>query len=224
MIQSPSLNWIIRTYPQRPLRLSGELGFEGGAERPKTYCSGSASHFIAKHYAKQVLYKNVRTQQFRIHFGFHIFFKVFPMTTWARFLRRALIAALLCSLCLGLQLTYGFQTTGSYEFNRARLLEYVLRYDLETLHFTHKKIDNDLAKSVFGLFLKQLDFQKRLLLQSDVEKLRAFSEQNDPETSFSRLKLAEEGADVLAARIRVVQQMVREILTHDVAFSSQLQT
>lgn len=142
------------------------------------------------------------------------------MSGLSRHVRRLLVLALLCSLCLGLHAVYGFPETGNYELNRARLLGYLVGHDLETLHFSHKKIDENLSKAVLGLFLKQLDFQKRFLLKEDVEKLRSYADQTDNEIFSSKLKLADAGWSILASRVQFVQQMVREILSHPFDFTA----
>lgn len=156
----------------------------------------------------------------RFRFKYPPLRKVLPMSGLSRHVRRLLVPALLCSLCLGLHAAYGFSEPGNYELNRARLLGYLVGHDLETLHFSHKKIDEDLSRAAFGLFLKQLDIQKRFLLKEDVEKLRGYSDRTDNELLFGKLKLADEGASMLAARAQLVQQMVREILSNPFDFTT----
>ncbi len=112
-----------------------------------------------------------------------------------------------------------FENQGSYEYNRARLLAYVLRQDLETFHFTHRKIDKKLSGDAFALFLKQLDFQKRFLLKEDVEKLKAYSDHIDDEIKSARIELPDAAAKILEKRASTVQEMVKEILSRDFDFS-----
>ena len=104
--------------------------------------------------------------------------KVFLMNVFSPRVRRLLVALALCSFFLGLQGAYGFLRPGNYESNRARLLGYLVSHYLETVHFSHKKIDGDISRAALGIFLKQLDPQKRFLLKEDVEKLPTCSEEN----------------------------------------------
>ena len=53
--------------------------------------------------------------------------------------------------------------------NRARLLTYVLKRQVEN-HFSGKAIDDELSLAAFHLYLKQLDYQKRLLLAAEVHR------------------------------------------------------
>lgn len=133
-------------------------------------------------------------------------------------LRRTLILVLLLALFWS-PAAYGFQDLGSYEYNRARLLAYLVKRDLETYHFTHKKIDDKFSEAAFSIYLKDLDGKKRFLLQKDVQKLRAFSDSIDDELNSGRLKLADVGAEMLARRVAVVRDMVNELLSKDFDFS-----
>jgi carboxyl-terminal processing protease len=143
----------------------------------------------------------------------------FAMSIATTRMKRLLAVAVLCSLFLGLHAAYGFPQPGNYEVNRARLLGYLLGHYLETVHFTHRKIDEDISKAALGIFLKELDPQKRFLLKEDVEKLTNFSETNRTEPFSGMLKLADEGASLLAARVRLVEPMVKEILSRPVDFN-----
>jgi carboxyl-terminal processing protease len=112
-----------------------------------------------------------------------------------------------------------FEDHGSYDYNRARLLAYVLRHDLETFHFAHKKFDNKLSEDAFTLFLKQLDYQKRFLLQEDVKKLRVYSDHIDDEIKTAHIELPDAAAKIMEKRAADVQAMVKEILSKDFDFS-----
>ena len=114
----------------------------------------------------------------------------------------------------------GYAQDPKFEANRAKLLSYLIGERLETSHFTHKIIDDTVSEAAFGLYLKQLDFQKTVLLKQEVEKLRRYSRLIDDEIKSGRLELAETGSAILAARVSVVYEMVKEILSGDFDFST----
>ena len=132
------------------------------------------------------------------------------------YLKLCLVSIFLFSLLLGT----GYTQDLKYEANRAKLLSYLIGGRLETYHFSHKIIDDTVSEAAFGLYLKQLDFQKTVLLKGDVEKLRKYSKLIDDEIKSGRLELAEAGSAILAARAPVVYGMVREILSGDFDFST----
>jgi carboxyl-terminal processing protease len=134
-------------------------------------------------------------------------------------MRRFMVVSVLFALLLGLRAAYGFPQPGNYEFNRARLLGYLVSHYLETVHFSHRKIDKDVSKAALGIYLKQLDPQKRLLLKEDVEKLETYSGEEDGESFTTMLKLAGEGASIRDERVRLVERMVKEILSRPFDFT-----
>ena len=73
--------------------------------------------------------------------------------------------------------------------NRARLLTYVLKRQVEN-HFSGKEIDDTLSYAAFDLYLKQLDYQKRLLLAEEVSQLEIFKDRIDDEVQSGRVILA----------------------------------
>lgn len=135
-------------------------------------------------------------------------------------LKRFFVVSFLFSLLFGAGHAQGLDDPAKYEANRAKLLSFMIRGRLEANHFSHKIIDDTVSEAAFGLYLKQLDFQKTILLQEDVEKLRKYSKLIDDEMNSGKLELALTGAATLSARAAVVYEMVKEILSEDFDFST----
>jgi carboxyl-terminal processing protease len=135
-------------------------------------------------------------------------------------LKRFFVFSFLFSLLFVAGHAQGLDQPAKYEANKTKLLSYMIRERLETNHFNHKIIDDTVSEAAFGLYLKQLDFQKTILLQEDVEKLRKYSKLIDDEMNSGKLELAEAGSAALSARAAVVSEMVKEILSKDFDFSA----
>ena len=139
-----------------------------------------------------------------------------------RFLRRAWpIAALLLLLLLPPTLSRASGDTTDFNYNRARLLSYLLREQLPLHHYSHKPIDDALSRAAFGLFLKQLDSQKRFLLKSDVAQLQDFADRIDDELNQGRIILPSFAAELMGQRIAVVEKMVTDLLAGNFDLHSQ---
>lgn len=128
-----------------------------------------------------------------------------------------ILKKLLIPLLVLLLLSPGLATAvpadpGDYDLNRARLLSFVLRQQLVSQHYSHKGLDDELSVAAFGLYLKQLDFQKRFLLKEDVTRLRAYEKKIDDEIATSRLELPLLAAELMDKRVRQAQRMLPEIL------------
>lgn len=130
-----------------------------------------------------------------------------------------LALALLLAIGLLLGPAGGISAWGSLdstqESNRAKLLSYVLRQQLNQHHYSHKAIDDELSRAAFDLYLKQLDFQKRFLIRQDIDQLQPFATLIDNEMLQGRIELPPLAASILETRITQVRRMVAEILKQE---------
>lgn len=123
-----------------------------------------------------------------------------------------------CAVLLALLLLWPLSAVATsesgddFDLNRSRLLSFVLRQQLVSHHYSHKALDDELSAAAFDLYLKQLDFQKRFLLQEDVAQLRRYEKRIDDEINTSRLELPLVAAELLNKRVAQVQQMVPDII------------
>jgi len=108
-------------------------------------------------------------------------------------------------------------TSDELDQNRARLLTYVLRRQVEN-HFSGKAIDNELSRATFHLYIKQLDYQKRLLLAPEVEQLKIFEDRIDEEISSGRVILAPVAFRLLSSGIVRAEKIVKKVLENPFAF------
>ncbi len=143
------------------------------------------------------------------------------MKTYIKSFKKFLIIALLClpGIVSPVGALGGQENHGNLDHNRAKLLAYILGQQLPWNHFSHKEINDDLSKAAFGLYLKQLDFQKKFLLEKDVEKLNAYSILIDDEINLAEPELPTVAAKIQADRVVHVREMVRDILSNDFDFS-----
>jgi len=100
----------------------------------------------------------------------------------------------------------------SEEAGRAKLLSYVLRQQLTQQHFSHKPLDDALSRAAYDLFIKQLDFQKRFLLQEDIDRLNTYATRIDDELTQGELELPVVAGKLLESRVGQVRQIVADIL------------
>ncbi len=117
---------------------------------------------------------------------------------------------------ISLLLTMPFQAlskeTDPFDINRARLIGHMLQQQLGSKHYTQKSADDALSEAAYDLYLKQLDFQKRFLLQEDVDALHQYYDQIDDAIRRGRVELPLLGRELLDKRIEQVQTMLDELL------------
>ncbi|HBT83561.1 MAG TPA: tail-specific protease, partial [Desulfuromonas sp.] len=136
------------------------------------------------------------------------------------------LACLLCLLLAGFFIFGGsaFGTaetadgSAEYQANRAKLISYTLREELTRRHFSHKPLDNTLSMTAFDLYLKQLDGQKRFLLQADIARLRQYAIHIDEELNRGVIELPAVAAGILAERVLKVRDLVQSQIAAPVDF------
>jgi carboxyl-terminal processing protease len=95
---------------------------------------------------------------------------------------------------------------------RNKLIGYMLAKQLPVMHFSDKKIGDSLAFAAFDLYIKQLDYQKRFLLQEDVNGLSIIAPAIDNNLLKGTIVLPDEGYDILSKRIDEVEKKTVELL------------
>ena len=100
---------------------------------------------------------------------------------------------------------------------RNLLIGHMLSKQLPALHYSDKKLDDNLGEAAFGLYLKQLDSQKRFLLQKDVDDLQSFADFIDDNMKNGRVVLPDAGYDILNERISQVTGIVDELIAEGIS-------
>jgi carboxyl-terminal processing protease len=83
---------------------------------------------------------------------------------------------------------------------------------LEQEHLLHKRIDDDVSRAAYAMYVDRLDGQKMFLLKSDVDALKKHETTIDDELRSGSLDLAHEGSKIYVARVGQVEKWVAEIL------------
>ncbi len=109
-------------------------------------------------------------------------------------------------------------TPDELDQNRARLLTYVLRRQVEN-HFSGKAVDDNLSRAAFDLYIKQLDYQKRLLLADEVEQLEIFADKIDDEIQSGRMILAPLAFRLLGNSVARAENLAEKALAEPFDFT-----
>ena len=99
-----------------------------------------------------------------------------------------------------------------FDQRRNRLIGYMLDKELPSVHFSHKKMNESLSMAVFDLYLKQLDYQKRFLLSSDIKMMRSLAPRIADRLEDGTTVLPATGYDIMKERIGQVEKMVGQIM------------
>lgn len=122
-----------------------------------------------------------------------------------------LTVALLLSL-IAAPLALAKSDAPEIDSSRNKLIGYMLSKQLPVMHFSDKVMNDDLASAAFDLYLKQLDYQKRFLLQSDVDKLSLLAPAIDNNLLEGDIVLPDVGYELLTERINETKKISKELL------------
>ncbi|MBC7862814.1 MAG: carboxy terminal-processing peptidase [Bacteroidia bacterium] len=119
------------------------------------------------------------------------------------------IKALTITVCLGL---VSF-TTYKLSFSKNQLILDILMSGLNNAHYAPLKIDDEFSKKAFDLYLKRLDYNKKFLLQSDIDEMAAFRDKIDDEISNGTFQLFNISQQLIVKRIAEKEALYKELLS-----------
>jgi len=126
--------------------------------------------------------------------------------------------SLIFTLLLAVFLFAGFCNADEQDLDQKRnkLIGYMLSKQLPSLHFSDIEVDDNFARATFDLYLKQLDYQKRFLLRSDVDQLRSFADHIDDNLVRGTIVLPATGYDLLTERMGQVEKIVADLQQEEI--------
>lgn len=92
---------------------------------------------------------------------------------------------------------------------------------LEDAHYSPKKFDDTFSKEVFKEYLNQIDPDRQILLQADIEKLRPFETQIDNELRTGRVEFVPALEDIYKVRLEEAASIYKKILANPFDFTKQ---
>lgn len=92
---------------------------------------------------------------------------------------------------------------------------------LQNAHYDAPSVDDEFSVKAFNQYLDNIDANKRLLLQSDVDALRKYETTIDDETKNGTYDLFNASVDILDRQIKNTQEYFEEILTQPFDFDKE---
>lgn len=90
---------------------------------------------------------------------------------------------------------------------------------LENEHYNPRKIDDQFSKDVFDAYLKVLDPEKNLFLQSDIDSLKVFQNSIDDEIHGSRIKFEPSASSIYERRYSEVKVIFDSVISKSFDFT-----
>lgn len=106
-----------------------------------------------------------------------------------------------------------------YTPNKDQILGELLKGTLENYHLSQKKINNNLSRDAFKMYLEKIDYGKQFLTKKDISKLEKFEDEFDDQLKTGDLSIVRMSSQIMHERIPYIQKHVEALLKKDIDFS-----
>ena len=125
-----------------------------------------------------------------------------------------LFILLFCPLVSG----YGRYSSNSKEREKERFIGNLIKESLEKIHYRKMKLDDSVSKKAFSEFLKNIDFSKNFLLQSQVGQLEYYALQMDDQMLNGNHELLKLAVSFIQERVKKAEEVRKKIFKNQFDF------
>jgi carboxyl-terminal processing protease len=108
--------------------------------------------------------------------------------------------------------TIGLCSFTFFQFGKNQILLDMLMSALNQAHYNPLKVDDEFSEKAFNLYVKRLDYNKKFLIQGDVDALAKYRRQIDDEVNNGTFEFYNLSADLITQRIKEKENWSKEIL------------
>ena len=91
-------------------------------------------------------------------------------------------------------------------------IDQIVMQSLNTSHYAPKEVNDDFSEKVFKLYIQRLDYNKKFLIQDDINELKKLENSIDEDITTSRFTFFDKSLELLNKRIDESQAYYKEIL------------
>jgi len=124
------------------------------------------------------------------------------------FLKSNISKAILISTVLGL-LSFSIV---NLQLDKNKIVLDIVMSGLNNAHYSPVDINDDFSSKFFDLYLERLDYNKKFLLQADIEKLKKYKTEIDDQINYGTFQYFELCNEIILKRIEEKEQWYKEML------------
>lgn len=98
-------------------------------------------------------------------------------------------------------------------------IDQLLVQSLNSIHYSPMEINDKFSEKVYKLYLQRLDYNKKFLLQSDIDELKKYERSIDEDVNNSRFNFFDKSYEIILKRVNEAQDYYKEILAQPFDFS-----
>ena len=133
-------------------------------------------------------------------------------------MRKRILISLAIMLPLGLLLAFSINNSKEETQKELYLTDLIIS-SLKYVHYEHKAIDDDFSKRIYKLYLERLDYTKKFLLKTDVERLEAFETKIDDDLNAQTQQFFNLSYDLISKRTNDAEAYYKEVLEQPFDFT-----
>lgn len=105
--------------------------------------------------------------------------------------------------------------------DKEEAIDQILMQSLANVHYSPMEINDAFSEKVFKLYIQRLDYNKKFLLQSDVDELKKFDHSIDEDINTGRFSFFDLSFGIINKRIDEAQAYYKEILDKPFEFQTE---
>jgi carboxyl-terminal processing protease len=105
-----------------------------------------------------------------------------------------------------------FSYSYKIETDKDEAIDQILVQSLNNVHYSPLTLNDDFSEKVFRLYLQRLDFNKKFLLQSDVDDLKKLNHSIDDDVTAGKFGFFDKSFEIITKRVDEAQAYYKEIL------------
>ncbi len=103
--------------------------------------------------------------------------------------------------------------------DKDQAIDQILMQSLKTMHYSPKEINDDFSQKVFKLYIQRLDFNKKFLIQSDIDELKKMDRSIDEDITAGTFTFFDRSVEIITKRIDEAQEYYKKICEKPFDFS-----
>ncbi|MGQ0829116.1 MAG: carboxy terminal-processing peptidase [Bacteroidota bacterium] len=108
--------------------------------------------------------------------------------------------------------------TAANSEKEAAIDEALIQY-LNTVHYSPKEVNDEFSEKVFKLYTQRLDYNKKFLIQSDIDELKKFERSIDEDITTGRFTFFDRSLEIIDKRAAEAKEYYTDILSKPFDFS-----
>ncbi len=105
--------------------------------------------------------------------------------------------------------------------DKEEAIDQILMQSLNSVHYSPHVIDNDFSEKVYKLYVQRLDYNKKFLLQSDVDELKKFEKLIDDDVNSAKFTFFDKSFEIINTRVDEAKAYYTDILSKPFDFTTE---